>query len=174
MNDPSTAVQVDLRPMTLADLPQVEALDRQAFPTPWPENAFRYELTRNPHAICWVAEQSGHLVGDVVVWLVVDEAHIATLAVQEDLKQHGIGQRLLAHALLLCHESGAISAMLEVRESNLAAQSLYHKFGFVDVGLRKGYYQDTHEDAILMTLTPLNPDRLARLEQLENEANSNG
>ncbi|MDY6872727.1 MAG: ribosomal protein S18-alanine N-acetyltransferase [Chloroflexota bacterium] len=174
MTDPSKAAQVNLRPMTLADLPQVEALDRQAFPTPWPENAFRYELTRNPHAICWVAEQSGRLVGDVVVWLVVDEAHIATLAVQGDLRQHGIGQKLLARALLLCHESGATSAMLEVRESNLAAQGLYDKFGFEQVGLRKGYYQDTHEDAILMTLAPLQPDRLARLEQMEDETNANG
>jgi ribosomal-protein-alanine N-acetyltransferase len=160
--------------MTLADLPQVEALDRAAFPTPWPENAFRYELTRNPHAICWVAEQAGQLVGDIVVWLVVDEAHIATLAVQADLRQHGVGQKLLARALLLCYESGATSAMLEVRESNLAAQVLYRKFGFEEVGLRKGYYQDTHEDAILMTLAPLDPDCLARLERLEDKTNPNG
>lgn len=167
-------MQVELRPMTLADLPQVEALDRIAFPTPWPENAFRYELTRNPHAICWVAEQSAQLVGDIVVWLVLDEAHIATLAVPGQLRQRGIGQRLLARALLLCHESGATSAMLEVRESNQAARGLYRKFGFEEVGLRKGYYQDTHEDAILMTLIPLDPDRLARLERLEDEANPNG
>lgn len=172
MNDLSEMLQVELRPMTLADLPQVEALDREAFPTPWPENAFRYELTRNPHAICWVAEQSAHLVGVIVVWLVLDEAHIATLAVQDDLRKRGIGQKLLARALLLCSESGATSAMLEVRESNRAAQSLYRKLGFEEVGLRKGYYQDTHEDAILMTLAALEPDSLARLERLENDTKS--
>jgi [ribosomal protein S18]-alanine N-acetyltransferase len=157
---------VKLRPMVLADLPQVEALDQLSFPTPWPENAFRYELTRNPHSVCWVAElppvgKLTRIIGSIVVWLVVDEAHIASLAVDPVFRQKGIGQRLLAKALLLCLEGGARLAMLEVREGNLAGQNLYRKFGFEAVGIRKGYYQDTHEDAILMTLSSLDYQKLA-------------
>jgi ribosomal-protein-alanine N-acetyltransferase len=164
--------QVVLRPMTLSDLPKVEALDREAFLTPWPENAFRYELTRNPHSICWVAElvTSGLeaiLVGSIVLWLVVDEAHIATLAVSDAFRRHGVARRLLAQTLALAYESGARQALLEVRESNIAAQKLYAQFGFEEVGSRQEYYHDTHEDAILMTLPALDPDKLAALSSLE-------
>ena len=160
--------QVVLRPMTLADLPKVEALDRDSFLTPWPQNAFRYELTRNPHSICWVAEltTSGYepiLVGSVVIWLVVDEAHIATLAVSDAYRRHGVARKLLAQTLSVAYESGARQALLEVRESNQAAQNLYDQFGFEQVGLRRAYYNDTHEDAILMTLPDLAPDKLAAL-----------
>lgn len=159
---------VILRPMTLADLPQVEALDKVCFPTPWPKDAFRYELTRNPHALCWVAEVQTsdgrqEIAGDIVVWLVVDEAHISTLAVHPGHRKQHVAQKLLAKVLLLCQEKGAAMAMLEVRQSNLAAQNLYQKFGFLVVGNRKGYYQDTKEDAILMTLPVLDDVELADL-----------
>ncbi len=152
--------------MELADLPQVEALDKQSFPTPWPENAFRYELTRNPHSVCWVAElppmgKLTRIVGSIVVWLVVDEAHVASLAVDPAYRQKGIGCRLLAKTLLLCYEKGARLAMLEVREGNLAGQNLYRKLGFEAVGIRKGYYQDTREDAILMTLSSFDTQKLS-------------
>jgi [ribosomal protein S18]-alanine N-acetyltransferase len=168
MSGKSQEVQVILRPMELTDLPQVESLDRDSFPTPWPENAFRYELTRNPHSVCWVAElplagKQTRIIGSIVVWLVVDEAHIASLAVDKAFRQHGIGSQLMAQALMLCLEGGARLAMLEVREGNLAAQKLYRKFGFEAVGIRKAYYQDTHEDAILMTLSSLDYEKLAGL-----------
>ncbi|MBG0786026.1 MAG: ribosomal protein S18-alanine N-acetyltransferase [Anaerolineaceae bacterium] len=160
--------QVVLRPMTLADLPQVEALDRECFPTPWPKDAFHHELTRNPHAFCWVAEVTSpagqtEIVGDIVVWLVVDEAHVSTLAVSPSYRQQHIAQRLLAHVLRICLEKGAVLSMLEVRQSNLAAQRLYQKFGFLAVGERPGYYQDTKEDAVLMTLPVLKDEELADL-----------
>ncbi len=157
-----------LRPMTLADIPQVEALDRECFPTPWPEDAFRYELTRNPHAFCWVAEidsPTGQsvIIGDIVVWLVVDEAHVSTIAVSPAFRKQGIAQRLLAKVLQICKEKGAVQSMLEVRKSNLAAQRLYQKFGFIVVGKRKGYYKDKQEDAVLMTLPVLDDEELADL-----------
>ena len=166
--------QVVLRPMNLSDLPKVEALDRDSFLTPWPQDAFRYELTSNPHSICWVAELTTTglepiLVGSIVVWLVVDEAHVATLAVSPAFRRHGVARQLLAQALMLAYESGARQALLEVRETNQAAQNLYARFGFEAVGIRKAYYNDTHEDAILMTLMALNPDHLADL--LVNEEN---
>jgi len=162
--------QVICRPMTLKDLPQVEALDRESFPTPWPEGTYFYELTRNPHALCWVAEvpsQDGNplIAGAIVSWVVADEAHLATLAVKTEHRRLGIAQKLLTRSLLICHQRGATLAMLEVRESNLPAQSLYKKFGFEVVGRRKDYYKDRHEDAILMTLTRLDPVKLAALAE---------
>lgn len=159
-----------LREMALADLDQVEAIDQVSFPTPWPKQAFQYELTRNQNALCWVAEwaepgQQPVLVAAIVVWLILDEAHISTLAVHPGYRQRGIAQRLLAKVLLECAQTGAAQAYLEVRANNHAAQSLYRKFGFDAVGIRKGYYQDTGEDAVLMTLASLDPGNLAELAE---------
>lgn len=159
-----------LRPMTLADLDQVEQIEQVSFRTPWPENAFHYELIQNRNALCWVAEwvgtdQAPIIVADIVVWLILDEAHIGTLAVRPGYRRQGIAQRLLAKALLESARLGATHALLEVRVSNQAAQDLYRKFGFVQVGTRPGYYQDTHEDALLMTLALLDPERLALLAE---------
>jgi ribosomal-protein-alanine N-acetyltransferase len=159
-----------LRPMTLADVDQVEEIEQVSFPTPWPKNAFHYELTHNRHALCWVAEwnepgQPPVVVADIVVWLIIDEAHIGTLAVRPGYRGQGIGERLLAQALLESARAGATHALLEVRASNRVAQNLYRKFGFEQVGIRTAYYSDTQEDALLMTLPALDADRLAELAQ---------
>ncbi len=161
-------MQTILRPMSLADLDQVEEIDRLSFQLPWPKDAFLYEIKQNPNSLCWVAEQrmsdqSPIIVGTIVVWLILEEAHIGTLAVRPGYRQEGIAQRLLAKVLLEAARSGAAYALLEVRMSNQAAQNLYKKFGFEVVGLRKGYYQDTQEDAVLMTLAEINPEKLADL-----------
>jgi ribosomal-protein-alanine N-acetyltransferase len=163
-----TKDRVTLRPMTNADLDQVEAIDRISFPKPWPRNAFRNELMRKSRSICWVAEwhaadSSPIVVASIVIWLVVDEAHIGTLAVTPEYRRCGIAQSLLARALIECTQRGAKVALLEVRESNLAAQSLYRRFGFQPVGLRREYYKDNHEDAILMTLASMDSEKLSEL-----------
>ncbi len=164
--------QVSLRPMTLDDVDQVTAIDRASFPTPWPDDAFHYELTRNRSSLCWVAEwaakeNSPEIIASIVIWLVVDEAHIGTLAVNPGYRRYGVAQYLLAKALMACGENGARKALLEVRESNQAAQNLYLKFGFEEVGLRRDYYKDTHEDAVLMTLESLDEGKLADLAKTE-------
>ena len=157
-----------MRPMTLADINQVNAIEQVSFPTPWPETAFYYELTQNKTALCWVAEwieadQTPILVADIVIWLILDEAHIGTLAVRPEYRGQSIAQRLLARALVEAARSGATHALLEVRVSNQAALNLYRKFGFEVVGIRPGYYHDTQEDALLMTLAHLDPEKLAVL-----------
>jgi [ribosomal protein S18]-alanine N-acetyltransferase len=162
--------QIFLRPMTLADLAQVNEIEQVSFSTPWPENAFHYELTQNQSALCWVAAWTEHgqapiVVADIVVWLILDEAHIGTLAVHPNYRGRGIAQRLLARALLESVVGGATHAYLEVRASNQAAQNLYEKFGFERVGIRPKYYQDNQEDAVMMTLTPLATEKLAQLAQ---------
>lgn len=164
--------QVFLRPMTLSDIDQVVAIDQASFPTPWPEDAFHYELVRNRSSLCWVAEWAvkgnpPEIIASIVVWLVLDEAHIGTLAVKPGFRRRGVAQYLLARVLLACAQRGARQALLEVRESNQAAQNLYHKFGFEKVGLRHGYYKDRHEDAILMTLASLDERKLADLVKTE-------
>lgn len=168
MTEDSEVSRINLRPMTLADLDQVEAIDRASFSTPWPRDAFLYELKRNRSSICWVAEWINPdgvsvLVGSIVIWLVLDEAHIGTLAVKPGYRLRGISQYLLTGALLECIRRGSKQAMLEVRAGNEAAQQLYQKFGFEQVGLRRDYYKDTHEDAVLMTLAPLDKEILVDL-----------
>ena len=153
-------MNVTIRKMTVEDVPAVVELDQKSFSLPWPERSFRFELTDNPASRCWVAELDGKVVGMIVVWLIVNEAHVATVATHPDYRRQGIGKRLLSHALLNLMREGARSSFLEVRESNLAAQEMYRKFGYEVSGRRRRYYRDNDEDAILMSLASLNADRL--------------
>jgi len=150
---------VNVRPTREEDLEQIQVIDQHSFNLPWPARAFRHELLENPHARLWTAEaNSGEgavVVGVIVVWLIIDEVHIATIAVQPEFRRRGIGRRLLAAALQDALRSGCRNATLEVRAGNQAAQSLYRRFGFEVVGWRPRYYRDNQEDAILMTAANL-------------------
>lgn len=152
--------------MTFDDIDAVIEIERLSFPTPWPRDAFIYELARPHRSLCRVAEFFPYkgapvIVGDIVIWLAGSIAHIATLAVHPAFRRKGVGQCLLVNGLLECVVRGLTEALLEVREKNFAAQRLYHKLGFEVVGIRKNYYQDTGEDAIVMTHDPLVSDKLA-------------
>ncbi len=167
------------RPMRLDDLDQVVAIDQLSFSMPWPASAYRYELLENPMSLLWVAEavldkapavatgQLAKIVGVIVVWLILDEAHIATLAVHPDHRQRGLGSRLIVEAMKDAIRKGAHSATLEVRASNLKAQSVYRRFHYEIVGVRPRYYRDNNEDALIMTADHLDQ---AYLEWLESEA----
>lgn len=150
-----------IRKMRLDDVPAVVELDQKSFSLPWPERSFRFELTDNPASHCWVAELDGKVVGMIVVWLIASEAHVANLATHPDFRRRGIAKRLLSHALQDLLEKGARSSFLEVRESNLAAQAMYRKFGYTETGRRRRYYRDNDEDALLMSLHSLEEERLA-------------
>ena len=141
--------------MTLDDLAQVVAIDTASFSLPWPERSFRFEVSDNPASRAWVAEIDGKIVGMIVAWLLVDEAHIATLATHPDFRRQGIARKLLIFSLQSMMSEGALTSVLEVRESNAAAQEMYRKFGFEESGRRPRYYRDNDEDAILMTLHKL-------------------
>jgi [ribosomal protein S18]-alanine N-acetyltransferase len=154
-----------IRRMTVDDVPAVIDLDQKSFSLPWPERSFRFELTDNPASRCWVAERDGKVVAMIVVWLIVDEAHVATLATHPAYRRQGIGKRLLAHALRYIMQDGARSSFLEVRESNIAAQEMYRKFGYEAKGRRRRYYRDNDEDAILMSLESLNVERLSLYDE---------
>ncbi len=145
-----------IRRMTLEDVPTVHEIDTLSFSLPWPERSFRFELTENPVSRNWVAESDGRIAAMLVLWLIVDEAHIATLATALDFRRQGIGERLMIAALLSARSEGAARAFLEVRAGNAAALALYKKYGFVVAGVRPRYYKDNNEDAILMNLEDLN------------------
>jgi len=149
-------MSVILRKMTLDDVEQVVAIDQVSFSLPWPTSSFHFELTDNPASRCWVAEADGRVAAMLVAWFIVDEIHIATIATHPDFRRRGIGENLLLHVLQASKAEGALTSFLEVRESNGAAIAMYEKFGYVESGRREGYYKDNGEDAILMTLDPLN------------------
>jgi ribosomal-protein-alanine N-acetyltransferase len=143
------------------DLEAVQAIDRLSFSLPWPDSAFRYELLDNTQSFLHVAEiveaeGSPRVVGAAVIWMVLDEAHIATIAVHPDYRQRGIARQLMVDILKESYRRGAELVTLEVRQNNLPAQMLYRRFRFDVVGHRPHYYQDNHEDALIMTLKELN------------------
>jgi ribosomal-protein-alanine N-acetyltransferase len=158
---------IAIRPMRDEDLARVSAIDQISFSQPWPDDAYRYELHNNPNSRSFVAEirkTNGvcEVVGVIVVWLILDEAHIATLAVDPFYRSKGVGRKLVAEAMIDAVRQGANVATLEVRASNDAARSLYQDFGFQVAGRRLRYYQDNGEDAILMTLDGLGEMYLER------------
>lgn len=167
-SNPEQAIR--FRPMTLADLSQVEAIESASFPTPWPREAFIDGLTRTGATLCWVADKGrvdgrSLVIGSIVIWIVHDLAHIGTFAIRPGFRRQGIGQKLLAKALLACVEVGVKKAILEVRASNVPAQKLYDQFGFYIAGLKPGYYADTQEDGLLLELAPLDPVKLSELAE---------
>ncbi len=153
---PPGSVQPTIRPMRLDDVPAVHEIDALSFSMPWPERSFRFEVSDNPAARTWVAVQDGRIAAMLVLWLVVDEAHVATIATHPDFRRRGIGEQILIEALKAARREGARLAFLEVRQGNLAAQAMYRKYGFEVTGRRPKYYKDNDEDALLMTLDDLN------------------
>lgn len=145
-------MNVTFRRMLEADMPAVHQIDRSSFSLPWPERSFRFEVTSNPAARCWVAEMNGQLVAILVIWMIIDEAHIATIATHPEFRRHGIGRNLLVNALNEAVQEGAVRAFLEVRAGNEAALAMYRQMGFVEDGRRQRYYKDNGEDAILMSV----------------------
>lgn len=142
--------------MLVSDLAAVLAVERAAYEAGWPATAFERELSQNQMARYIVIERvaadgSAAIAGFGGIWLMVDQAHVVTVAVDPDYRGQGYG-RLLVHALIrLAMDSAMSSATLEVRASNVAARSLYAEYGFYEVGERKRYYSDNNEDAVIMT-----------------------
>jgi ribosomal-protein-alanine N-acetyltransferase len=145
----STAPVV-IEDMTLEDVNGVQEVERACFPVPWPANAFRHELTQNKNARYVVAREGDRIVGYAGLWLMVDEAHITTFAVLPEHRRRRIGERMLQRLFDIADELGAEWLTLEVRVSNLGAQRLYEKYGFRRAGVRRRYYSDNNEDALIM------------------------
>lgn len=145
--------QLQLRPMTVADLTSVMAVELRAYPHPWTEGIFR-DCIRVGYQ-CRVAEIGSELVGYAVMSVAVGEAHILNICIDPERQGEGLGRRLLQGMLRLASEQQADTAYLEVRASNRAAQRLYRSLGFDEVGQRRSYYPaaDGREDALVYAKT---------------------
>lgn len=138
-----------IRPMTIDDVDEVYTVEEDCFVDPWSKDSIRKEL-KNDLARYLVAEIDDKIVGYVGVWFVVDEGHITNVAVHSDYRGKKIGDRLVKEMVELCKENNLVAMTLEVRTSNTVAQNLYRKYGFKMGGIRKEYYSDNKEDAIIM------------------------
>jgi [ribosomal protein S18]-alanine N-acetyltransferase len=165
-----------VEPMRLEDIPTVSVIERLVYSRPWPVEAYRYELLENTRSHYYVAklrqgeeqrpahglkaalrralsgpELDESLLGYAGLWLMVDEAHVSTLAVHTRWQGKGLGELLLATLVVKAIELEAQFITLEVRVSNHRAQNLYRKYGFRQTGMRYRYYSDNNEDALIMT-----------------------
>ena len=148
-------LHVTIRPMEEADLPAVLAIEREVFPLSWSPAVFRQELKDKDLAHLFVAEVAlpggeRGVVGYTCCWIVSDEVHITNLAVEEAYRRQGVAHRLLTEMLNGAKIKGARRATLEVRLSNEVAWCFYERHGFQAAAIRKGYYPDNGEDALVM------------------------
>ncbi|MCS7463240.1 ribosomal protein S18-alanine N-acetyltransferase [Paenibacillus doosanensis] len=141
---------LEFRSMTTEDIPAICEIEQEAFTTPWTAGAFQNELTNNQFARYMVMECDGEVAGYGGMWLIMEEAHVTNVAVKEKYRGKKLGERLMRELQKTASFFGAVRMTLEVRPSNLVAKNLYEKLGFYSVGVRRGYYTDNREDAIIM------------------------
>lgn len=141
---------VTFRFMEMKDIDQILLIERLSFTIPWSREAFYNELTHNQYAHYLVMEEEEVIIGYCGLWIVLDEAHVTNIALLPDYRGKGLGTGLLRKAMIEAKELGALTMTLEVRVSNHVAQSLYRKLGFKNGGIRKNYYSDNQEDALVM------------------------
>ncbi len=139
-----------VRKMELSDIDSVVDIEENSFAIPWTRGAFESELKRNKLAKYFVVEVDGKVAAYGGVWLIIGEAHITNIAVHPKYRGKGIGKKLVEGLIEELEKLNIYKVTLEVRRSNLIAQGLYKKFGFIPSGVRPEYYEDNKEDAIIM------------------------
>lgn len=165
-----------IEPMRLQDLDQVRRIERASFPSPWPRNAYRREILNNARArylvvrsldglgevdahrtprfpfslLSFLNSGASDIVAYAGIWIMMEEAHITTIATDPDYRRRGLGELLIVEMAKLAITEKVEQLTLEVRMSNEAAQMLYRKYGFSDGGIRPRYYSDDFEDALIM------------------------
>jgi [ribosomal protein S18]-alanine N-acetyltransferase len=149
-------MQSKIEAMQIEDLEEVLEIEAASFPTPWSRNSFLYELMENQRAIYLVAKNEfDKVIGYIGMWVVVDEGHITNLAAHPLHRRKGVARALLDQLVIIARKNGIKNLTLEVRRSNLSAQDLYQKIGFVHMGVRRKYYLDNKEDALIMWKGPI-------------------
>ncbi|QKS70205.1 ribosomal protein S18-alanine N-acetyltransferase [Paenalkalicoccus suaedae] len=144
------ASDVQIRLMDIPDIDGVLDVEHDSFPTPWTREAFYNEITKNQYAYYLVAVDGEKVIGYCGLWVIVDSSHITNIAVHSSMRREGIGEALLHGSMEMARMLGAERISLEVRVSNEPAQAMYRKFGFENGGIRKQYYTDNQEDALVM------------------------
>jgi len=150
---PSLTDSFVFRYMKEEDIDQILKIEELSFATPWTRQSFENELNLNQFAVYLVLEKEGQIVGYCGMWLIVDEAHITNIAVLPEFRGQKLGEGILRMIMEVAKKRGAKSMTLEVRVSNTVAQSLYRKLGFMNGGIRKNYYTDNYENALVMWVT---------------------
>jgi len=142
--------KVEIVKTLVEHIDDIMRIENLSFTIPWTKNAFIEELTGNTFAVYISAMLDGKIVGYAGMWKVIDEGHITNIAVHPEFRGNKIGSALLEELLAIAEKDDVDSLTLEVRRSNVVAQKLYSKYGFVVEGMRKGYYADNGEDALIM------------------------
>lgn len=141
---------ISIRAMTLEDLEYVVIIESKSFTSPWSKALYQKELVQNHFAHYYVIEVDQEIIGFCGVWLVLDEAQVTNIAIDPSQRGKGYGTILFQYMLNQVIRKGATNLSLEVRKSNKTAQAMYKKFGLECAGIRKHYYTDNNEDAIVM------------------------
>ncbi len=139
-----------IRKMTMQDLDDIMVIENEAFSLPWSRNSYENEL-KNQYATYFVLDMEGSIGAYGGIWVVFDEAHITNVAVASRYRRCGCGKTIMGELEKNALKKGAVRILLEVRLSNLAALNMYSGLGFIVTGMRKAYYSDNGEDAIVMT-----------------------
>lgn len=139
-----------IRQMEPGDIDAVVKVEALTFPDPWPKDIFHHEVVENEYAYYFVAELDGEVIGFAGFWAVIDDAQITNIAIVPKYRGYKIGEKLFDYTCRQAVRLGVERLSLEVRESNEIAQNMYRKFGLVPGGVRKRYYTDNQEDAIVM------------------------
>lgn len=141
---------ISIRKMTEADISRVMEIDRLSFPSPWTRQIYEQEVVKNDFAHYFVIETDDEIIGYVGIWIVLEDAQITNIAVLPTYRGKNIGNHLFSFALTYALQQGAHYLSLEVRPTNEVAKNMYRKFGLQEAGIRKNYYPDNGEDAIVM------------------------
>jgi ribosomal-protein-alanine N-acetyltransferase len=149
-NQQDSFPEIVIRSMTLEDIPAIVAIEEASFPTPWSAESFTSELRDNYLARYYCLELKGNVIGYMGLWIIMGEAHITNIAIWPGCRGQGWGGYLMRNVMQGLFTSGVIRLTLEVRISNTTAQNLYKKLGFKPAGLRRKYYSDNQEDAVIM------------------------
>jgi len=159
---------VVLVPMRRRHLRAVLRIEALVYPRPWSASLFTSELALRRTRAYYVAKSGGDVVGYSGLMLGTEDAHVTTIAVDPAWHRRGVGTRLMLNMARVSRERGARNLTLEVRVANTGAQALYHVFGFAPAGIRKNYYSETNEDALVMWATDIDtPDYEGRLAEIE-------
>jgi len=150
MDDMKPMRDIKISPMTLDHMEDIMVVENLSFSIPWSKAAFIEEITKNSFAYYYAAIINCKAIGYGGMWQVFDEGHITNIAVHPEFREIGVGSRILEYMIEEAIKKGINKMTLEVRKSNESAINLYQKYGFVNEGIRKSYYADNGEDAIIM------------------------
>lgn len=144
------SIHIEVVKTCVDHIDDILVVEKLSFKTPWSKGSFIEEIKRNKFAVYFSAKAGERVVGYAGMWVVCNEGHITNVAVHPEYRRIGIGSRLMEVLITAARNLNIESMTLEVRKSNIAAQALYRKYGFIEKGIRRSYYSDNNEDAVIM------------------------